>query len=239
MVVSIQTAQFRKLYQNESFLVISKPESLNFHCQTDSLGDIEKGIVVLVKEQFELDECYPVHRLDKMTSGILLFALNKAAAQIFQQLFEQHAIEKYYLALSDKKPKKKQGWVLGDMAPARRGSWKLLPSKHNPAKTQFLSFSVSPGLRLYLLKPYTGKTHQLRVAMKSIGVPIIGDVRYGDAVNAKQFDRGYLHAFAIRFVFNGQPYSFVDMPHEGSLFLTEQIIPLLAKLSEPWLAFES
>jgi len=62
------------------------------------------------------------------------------------------------------------------MLKARRGAWKLARSKESPALTEFVSTSLGQGLRLFLLRPYTGKTHQLRVAMKSLGAPIIGDV---------------------------------------------------------------
>ena len=56
------------------------------------------------------------------------------------------------------------------MQKARNGAWKLCQSKENPAITRFESVSCEPNLRLFILKPQTGKTHQLRVAMKSLGV---------------------------------------------------------------------
>ena len=61
------------------------------------------------------------------------------------------------------------------MQKARNGAWKLCQSKENPAITRFESVSCEPNLRLFILKPQTGKTHQLRVAMKSLGSPILGD----------------------------------------------------------------
>jgi len=87
---------------------------------------------------------------------------------------------------------------------ARNGSWKLLRSVENPAVTQFFSFGLTPGLRLYLLKPHTGKTHQLRVALKSLGVPLLGDTRYG----ADKSDRAYLHAWQLAFELDGKSYQF-------------------------------
>ncbi|GKT12391.1 MAG: tRNA pseudouridine32 synthase/23S rRNA pseudouridine746 synthase [Thiomicrorhabdus sp.] len=233
------------VFSNSDFLVVNKPAGLNFHseeCEPLTRSDqsnkaTEPGLAVLIKQQLDLTEVYPVHRLDKMTSGLVIFALNKATAQAFQTLFETHQIQKYYLAISDKKPKKKQGWVIGDMAAARRGNWKLTQSKDNPARTQFLSTSIESGLRLYLVKPITGKTHQIRVALKSIAVPILGDIRYAEANAAKVIDRGYLHAFALQFTLYDQAYEFVQVPESGSIFLKPSCQALIESWQAPWLQF--
>lgn len=203
--------KIKVVFKNQDFIVINKPDGISFHSENASAG-----LVVLVKEQQSLDELYPVHRLDKMTSGLILFALNKQTAQAFQVLFETRQMQKFYLAISDKKPKKKQGWVIGDMLSARRGNYKLAKSRDNPARTQFISVSIGSGLRLYLVKPITGKTHQIRVALKSIGAPILGDIRYADAKSAQQANRGYLHAFAIQFTLYEKAYEFVVSPIDVS-----------------------
>ena len=140
---------------------------------------------------------FSVHRLDTLTSGLLLFAKSSQAAAEFTQMFTEHKVQKYYVALAKGKPKKKQGGIVGDMAKSRRSMHKLLRTKDNPAKTQFFSQSVAEGVRLYLLKPLTGKTHQLRVALASVGVPILGDKLYG----GEEADRGYLHAYSLHFTF--------------------------------------
>lgn len=219
------------VFQNADFVVVNKPSGLNFHSEESP------GLVVLVKQDLGVTELYPVHRLDKMTSGLVLFALNKKTAQAFQVMFELHLVQKFYLAVSAKKPKKKQGWVIGDMLSARRGNLKLSKTKENPAKTQFISQSIEPGLRLYLLKPITGKTHQIRVALKSIGAPILGDIRYSDANEVQLTDRGYLHAFAIQFSFYDQLYQFIQPPEEGEVFLKPASKELVAGWQAPWEQF--
>ncbi len=216
------------VFQNVDFVVINKPAGLNFHSEDSP------GLVVLVKQLLKVEVLYPVHRLDKMTSGLVVFALNKKTAQAFQVMFESHLVQKFYLAVSDKKPKKKQGWVMGDMLPARRGSWKLSKTKDNPAKTQFISQSIQPGLRLYLVKPITGKTHQIRVALKSVGAPILGDMRYSDSNEAKLADRGYLHAFAIQFTLYEQAYQFIQAPVDGEVFLKPESKEIIASWQTPW-----
>ncbi len=84
----------------------------------------------------------------------------------------------------------------------------LLRTLGNPAVTRFDSVPLPgrrPGLRAYLLKPGTGRTHQLRVAMKSLGAPVLGDERYAAKAAASREERCYLHCAALRFLFDGKP----------------------------------
>lgn len=211
----------------EDFVVIDKPASINFHDE----GEIGSGLFNRLKGQLGLPELYPVHRLDKMTSGLLLFARNKSTAQEFQRLFNEHKVEKYYLAISDRKPKKKQGLIKGDMAKSRRGMWKLLRSIENPAISQFFSYGLGAGKRLFIIKPHSGKTHQIRVALNSIGSPIIGDKAY---YAQSQADRGYLHAFALRFKLNQQAFQYMLPPNSGELFMQSDTQQQITALSAPW-----
>jgi tRNA pseudouridine32 synthase/23S rRNA pseudouridine746 synthase len=168
-----------------------------------------------------------------MTSGLLLLAKTQVAASELSQAFAKRDVEKYYLALSDKKPKKKQGMIKGDMTKSRRSMWKLMPSMDNPAVTQFFS-AAADGKRLFLCKPRTGKTHQIRVALKSIGSPIIGDPIYSPASVA---DRGYLHAYALQFVYSGQSYRYIldpsKLPHLGGLWSGEGVKQQIANWLQP------
>ena len=154
---------------------------------------------------------YPVHRLDKPTSGLLLVAKTTVGNRALSQAFAQRGIEKTYLALSDKKPLKKQGWVKGDMAVSRRSHWKLLRTVANPAITQFTSSLLANGLRGFILHPKTGKTHQLRVALKSLGCPILGDSLYAGTAA----DRVYLHAWKIAFQFQDIQHAYQVDPTDG------------------------
>jgi len=199
--------------EQDDFLLINKSPDTNFHCEDGELGLFEH-----VKRSLNRPSLLPVHRLDKMTSGALLFAKNKTAAHLLSEQFKQRQIEKFYLALSDGKPKKKQGLIKGDMVKSRRGSWKLLTSQQNPAITQFFSTSVQPGLRLFLIKPHTGKTHQIRVALNSIGAAALGDPLY-HAKTDSVIDRGYLHAYGLGFTFKGKTFQYLVPPLQGTLFL--------------------
>lgn len=219
------------IFENTDFVLLDKPAGLSFHSEQ------APGLVVLAQQQLGLPSLYPVHRLDKMTSGLVLLAKTLAAAQAFQTLFEQRQIEKYYLAISTHKPKKKQGWIKGDMLPSRRGSYRLTTTLENPAITQFISASLAPNERAFLVKPHTGKTHQIRVALKSLGAPIAGDPRYQAVEQAKQEDRGYLHAYALRFELFGEHFAFVCPPTEGQRFVSDAFKVQCAAWNEPWKMF--
>ena len=211
--------------QTPDFIVIHKPENISFHNENQ-----KSGIHSQLKNQLNVKELYPVHRLDKMTSGLLVFALNKASAQIFQKLFEQKTIEKYYLAISNGKPKKKQGLIKGDITKSRRGMYKLLRTRENPAISQFFSTSIGNNKRLYLVKPHTGKTHQIRVSLNSIGSPILGD----DYYSKSRSDRGYLHAFGLRFNYNGKHYNYLAQPNSGIDFLSDSCQQKIQLWMVPW-----
>lgn len=226
---------YKNIAEYPDFIVVDKAAGVNFHDE----GDIGSGLHSLVKQQLqnqrqspnEKVELYPVHRLDKMTSGLVIFAKTLACAQIFGQLFNDHHIEKYYLAISDKKPSKKQGLIKGDMGKSRRGMFKLLRTMENPAITQFFSYTIANKQRLYLLKPHSGKTHQLRVALASIGAPIVGDPLYYSTSKA---DRGYLHAFALRFTYLGESFAFTSLPSTGEFYVNAVVNEQLLVIKKPW-----
>ncbi|MDQ7990896.1 MAG: pseudouridine synthase [Candidatus Dactylopiibacterium sp.] len=199
----------RILFEHPDFILALKPAGMNFHSEGD-----EPGFVVRVKALLDEPGLHPVHRLDRITSGLVLLARHADAAREFGRMFEAREIRKCYLALSDQRPSKKQGWVRGAMLKARGGSWRLAREGESDCATQFFCFSAGDGLRLFLLRPLTGRTHQLRVALKSLSAPILGDARYGGS----PADRGYLHAYALRFTWKDCCFDFLELPEEGELF---------------------
>lgn len=214
---------YRVIANEIAFIVVSKSMGVHFHSQSGTAG---------IMAQLELDlniKLYSVHRLDSPTSGLLLFAKTSKAAAEFTQLLSTHQVQKYYLAIAKGKPKKKQGWVIGDMGKARRSMHKLLRTQLNPAVTQFFSYSLENGLRLYLLKPHSGKTHQLRVALSSLSVPILGDELYG----GDGADRTYLHAYCLSFTYSGHDYFFQDEPSQGHYFTCSSTQSALQDIGNP------
>lgn len=229
------------LYESDSVLAISKPPHIPHHNSEEEIGIMSHIRILQDSDKFPYKgRLYGVHRLDRCTSGVLLFAKNKEAATLLSRSFRDKEVTKYYVALSGKKPKKKkQGWVRGGMTPSRRGAWKLTNEMGtNPAVTRFYSAGLgscelhnfhedlvmedSSELlckTMILFEPHTGKTHQLRVAAKSLGLPILGDKMYGDAVEAGGFERTYLHALAIDVTLNDERITIFNPP---SWFISTQ-----------------
>ena len=192
--------------QGHGWLALNKPAGASFHSEDGSQGFFAEA------ENDLKQKLWPVHRLDKVTSGVLLVATDAETAAHLSSQFASRTTRKQYLALSDQRPRKKQGWIKGDMTSARNGSYRLLRTSDNPAITHFIShFDEDSALRLFLLKPHTGKTHQLRVAMKSLGSPILGDDRYGGT----DADRAYLHAWSLEFEDAVGPQSVTQLPTDG------------------------
>jgi len=219
---------YRIVVETEDYVLIDKYPGYSVHKDQE-----DAGLAMQLKAERGYDELMPVHRLDKVTSGLMLFARHHAAASELSRAFSEHQVEKYYLALSDKKPKKKQGAVIGDMVRARRGAWRLAKTQVRPAVTQFFSHSLKPSVRLFLLRPLTGKTHQIRVALKSVGAPIIGDPLYHESTETPA-DRTYLHAYSLSFPFQGEWHRHLAMPSEGELFDAECCEQIQAAFAEPW-----
>jgi tRNA pseudouridine32 synthase/23S rRNA pseudouridine746 synthase len=229
-----------EVFANEQFVVMHKTRAMNFHTEDNVPGLFEQAKALLKLSEPGLSELYPVHRLDKLTTGLVIFAKTKSCAGQFGKLFEARHIAKFYLAISDQKPKKKQGWIKGDMTKARRGAYKLLRTTENPAITRFVSCVVDAGSRLFLVRPHSGKTHQIRVALKSIGSPIMGDELYYPDSQNKDVDRGYLHAYGLRFELDGEHFEFVAPPTTGNLFCSSGCVRQLStNWSKPWERFNN
>jgi len=198
---------FKLVYTHKDFYLINKSQNISVHRDDNPIGLMDK-----LKEDLGDPQLFLIHRLDKMTSGLLLIGRNKKAARLLSELFVQREIKKIYLALTDKKAKKKQGKIVGDMVRSRRSTWKLIKTKENPAITILKSVSLRPGFRLFSCELKTGKTHQIRVALKSIGTPILGDTLY----SGTSADRGYLHAYYLSFSYQNQKFEFHCLPDTGS-----------------------
>lgn len=188
------------LYETERILIVNKPHGVSHHTADDGPGILQ----LLRQQRFDKEErLWGVHRLDKVTSGILVLAKDPEMAAALSQNFAQGKIRKIYFGVSAKKPKKKkQGWVTGGMVRSRRETWMLTKAStattersSNFAKTRFFTCSMNSssssnvissdsGADLYgprtvvMFVPYTGKTHQLRVAAKSMGIALVGDPLY-------------------------------------------------------------
>ncbi len=222
---------FTLIHSCDDFVVVSKRAGVSFHgdAAAPSLDDV-------IRARLGITELYPLHRLDNLTSGLLVFARTRGAVRELAAQFRLRQVEKFYLAVGGAHPRKRQGLVIGDMKKGRNGIWILAHTQERPAVTRFISTSLQPGLRLYLVRLYTGRTHQIRVALKSVSAPVIGDRAYCKKLPPGiEPDRGYLHSYALGFSLGGTLFRFIYPPDEGRYFLSGAFSEALARLGrDPW-----
>lgn len=227
---SLPTHHIDVLYEDYRILVINKPEGVPHHD-----GEGELGILSILRQSQASGKLnyqgrlYGVHRLDRVTSGILMLAKDADMASTLTQAFREGMVTKYYVGVSAKRrSKKKQGWVKGNMVRGRRKSWYLTRGNggdaSNTAVTRFFTASLSSlwdsaaqddtlPMTCLLFRPYTGRTHQLRVAAKSVGMPLLGDPIYKDGSDSTTLTaRTCLHASAIHVDLDDGPITIWSPP---------------------------
>ena len=197
------------LYQDEHLVAIDKPAGLLVH---RGWGNDEQPAVQRLRDQVGRF-VYPIHRLDRATSGVLLFALSSEVARDMQQLFRERAIEKTYLALC--RGTQALGTVDHPLSKEKDGD-------KQSARTEFQLLDSAGRYGLYKAKPITGRLHQLRRHLKHMSHPIIGDVRYGKGKHNRLFRQEYgFHRLAL----HCRGLSFVQ-PRTGEELNVEAPLPL-------------
>lgn len=145
-----------------------------------------------------------VHRLDKGTSGILMVARNQNAFQFLKAQFQERSIEKEYLALVWHVPKNESGIITAPLARSRRGGFRMRlatggDKNQRPAETRWQVERQFKDWTLLRVFPKTGRTHQIRVHLASVGHPIAGDPKYHfkRQPTPPGLERIFLHAAAL------------------------------------------
>lgn len=165
------------IFENEYFVAVNKPAGLL--SIPDRLGQ-ELSLKQLLKDRY--GEIYTVHRLDKDTSGIIVFAKDEATHKQLSQSFEGREVEKYYLGLVQGIPFNKQDSVDASIMEHPGKTGKMIT--HVKGKASLTDYEVLESFRLYSwmqFRIHTWRTHQIRLHMQHIGHPIVCDELYGDA----------------------------------------------------------
>lgn len=233
------------LSNQENFVVVNKPAGIPSQA---TLTTSDETVIHALKEQyqnlFSTSELLLVHRLDKETSGVMLIAKSKAAQQDLEKLFLERKMKKVYNALCFGLPKSKQGvldWpirkdpsrpntyvaVVGAAGRGGRGA-----AQAKTALTRFQVLKTFPKNRASLIEcyPETGRTHQIRVHLQALGVPLLGDKTYSTNVIghplAQSATRHMLHAVSLSWIDkDGQTFAFeAPFPEDfgACLYLLEQ-----------------
>ena len=196
------------LYRDTDIAVVNKPSGMLVHRGWDN----DKVVAMTVVRDLVGQHVYPVHRLDRPTSGALIFALHKDAARVLSQEFEAGNVQKAYLALV--RGITPESGIIDNPVPKKPNG------KRVPAVTEFRRLFVFERYSLVAAWPKTGRLHQIRRHLKHISHPLIGDSKYGKGEHNRFFRDKFgltrlgLHAAAISFT---HPQSGEDLTLEAPL----------------------
>ena len=209
MLLETSSPPLEILFEQDDLIAINKPHGLLVH-QSRIARDADVFAVQLLRDQIG-QKVYPVHRLDRKTSGVLLFAKTKTRNAQMQQIFRERQIQKTYKAIV-------RGYLdeAGKIDYALTNEGKTKDAQTDYHRLQQFEIPLSSGkyassrYSLALLKPHTGRFHQLRKHLAHIQHPIIGDRPHGCNKQNRfwkaqfQMDKMMLHAECLAFELDGQ-----------------------------------
>lgn len=235
-VIPNEKTDFKILYQDKNIIVIDKPAGLQVHPSTkDEKNTLINGLLYKFPEIENVgeDPTRPgiVHRLDRETSGVMVAAKNQKTFLELKKKFQKREIQKTYWAvvLGNFGEDEKKGIIEKPLAKAKNYKKQVIAggkttTKVRPAITQYEVLQEFPEYSLVEAQPKTGRTHQIRVHLFSIGHPVLGDSLY----KAKKMkislvapSRHLLHAKKLEFELFGKKYAFEsDLPSDFEHFLS-------------------
>ena len=171
------------LYQDEDIVVVDKP---HFLATMPRGRHVAQTALVRMRRKLGLPELSPAHRLDRLTAGVLLFTARRELRGAYQTMFARGAVHKTYVARAAANPHVTLPRVVQSRIIKRRGHLQAVEEPGEP-NAETLVESISPD-GLYRLTPRTGRTHQLRVHMASLGMPIYGDPLYPNVISVPDDD---------------------------------------------------
>ncbi|OMC19753.1 pseudouridine synthase [Mycobacterium sp. SP-6446] len=181
------------LYRDADIVVVDKPHFL----ATMPRGQhVAQTALVRLRRQLGLPELSPAHRLDRLTAGVLLFTVRRELRGAYQSLFARGLVHKTYLARAAVDPALALPRVVRSRIVKRRGHLQAVCEPGTPNAETLVELSPASGKYpqspdgLYRLTPRTGRTHQLRVHMASLGIPIAGDPLYPNVIDVPPGDFG-------------------------------------------------
>ncbi len=181
------------LYEDDDILAVSKPEALA--AIPERRGQGGSLFEVLCEQRGE--RLYIVHRIDKETSGLIVFARHAEAHRRLNRQFETREVEKTYLALAHGVIAEDAGSIDAPLRQFGSGRVAVDPERGKPSATGFCVVKRFGSHTLVEARPRTGRRHQIRVHLYHLGHPIAGDPLYGDEATRRGFTRMMLQAWRL------------------------------------------
>lgn len=170
-----KSSEYSVLFEDEHHLVVNKPAGLG--CIPDRRDMGRPNLLELLKQDYE--HVSLVHRLDLETSGIILVAKHPEAMTSLSMQFQERTIKKEYLAMVSAFVPFEELEVDRPVGPILRKGATTVRRKGKDAKTKFVKDRAYRGFTRLLCYPSTGRTHQIRIHLADMGLPIVGDDKYG------------------------------------------------------------
>lgn len=192
---------FGVLYEDEDVLVIDKPAGSIVHpTHGHYTGTIANGVMYYWQNKGEKHRFRPVHRLDQETSGVLLIAKNKHAHHVLSEQWQRQQVNKSYWAVVHGRLLLQEGTIDAPIGrnPEDRKK-RIITEEGYPSVTHYKVKQQWSKGALVDIELETGRTHQIRVHMQSIGHPLIGDTFYGEGLDSFGISRHVLHAYRLQF----------------------------------------
>ncbi|MED3551358.1 RluA family pseudouridine synthase [Cytobacillus praedii] len=213
------------LYEDEHMIVFNKPANMDTHPNTlEQTNTLANAAAFYLQSKGEQRKIKHVHRLDRDTTGAILFAKHALAGSILDKMLEERSIKRTYFALVHGQLKRKKGTIQEPIGRDRHHPTKRrVSASGQPAITHYelLEYNSKQNLSLIQCQLDTGRTHQIRVHLSSIGHPIVGDKLYG---GKPLFERQALHAGKLVI-----PHPFTDENIVVEDFKTIPFLHLLKK----------
>lgn len=200
VVVYLKDEQkFNIIFEDENIVVVFKPRCI------ETVSDLGEDLLSKLKQQLN-QNLFAVHRLDRNTEGLVVFAKNEYAKISLDKAFKNRTIEKFYLALVFGEIKKQEDTLVAYLKKDEQNSLvKISDNSQNGYEkiiTKYKVLKVPENLSLVEVELVTGKTHQIRAHLSHIGHFVIGDEKYGDSRVNKKYKKHYQELCAYKIIFH-------------------------------------
>jgi 23S rRNA pseudouridine1911/1915/1917 synthase len=211
------------LFESNQLLVVQKPAGIITEDNPFEANNLEANCRAYLKQKINDPYLGVVHRLDRVTSGVVIFAKKRGTLKTLNRWFEERQIQKTYWAITSEAPENSQGKLINFLHTDQKSKKALVVDpKVKGAKKAELSYKVLSTFEdqfLVEIKPKTGRFHQIRAQLSYIGCPIIGDEKYGSTAPYQNLQIA-LHARALELpeAINGSPIIFKAAPPKNRLW---------------------